>query len=210
MKGTFISFEGIEGSGKSTQVQLLYEFLQKNGADVVRTEEPGGTQIGEQIRTILLDVEHRGMSPLTELLLYNASRAQHVQEVILPALNRGAIVITDRFTDSTVVYQGYGRGLDLQMIDSLDLIATGRLRPDITLLLDLDVKTGLQRNRGIQKTDRLELEAISFHERVRYGYRVLAAENPARITLIPATAGINEMHGKIIRIISEALGIKWH
>jgi dTMP kinase len=210
MKGKFISFEGIEGSGKSTQGKLLYSFLKNRGADVILTEEPGGTRIGEQIRTILLDVEHRGMSPLTELLLYNASRAQHVQEVILPALNRGATVITDRFTDSTIAYQGYGRGLDLQMIDSLDLIATDRLRPDITLLLDLDVNTGLQRNRGIQKTDRLELETVSFHERVRSGYHILAAEHPARITVIKATDSIDQTHGRIIRIISEVLGIAWH
>jgi dTMP kinase len=187
----------------------LHDFLENKGADVLLTEEPGGTLIGTQIRTILLAVEHRGMSPLAELLLYNASRAQHVQEIIMPALTRGAIVITDRFTDSTFAYQGYGRGLDLQMIDSLDLIATGRLRPDITLLLDLDVRTGLKRNRGIQKTDRLELEAISFHERVRNGYHKIAADNPARIKLIQTTAGIDETHKRIIGLISEALGISW-
>ncbi len=207
MKGSFISFEGIEGSGKSTQAKLLYDYLKNRGADVILTEEPGGTQIGAQIRTVLLAVEHRGMSPLTELLMYNASRAQHIAEVITPALNRGAIVITDRFTDSTLAYQGYGRGLDLEVIHSLDLIATGRLRPDITLLLDLDVETGLQRNRGIQKTDRLELEDISFHERVRIGYHMLAQDDPARIRLIRVTAGIDETHRRIIEMISEALGL---
>jgi dTMP kinase len=207
VRGSFISFEGIEGSGKSTQAKLLYDYLKNKGADVILTEEPGGTQIGAQIRTVLLAVEHRGMSPLTELLLYNASRAQHIAEVITPALNRGAIVITDRFTDSTLAYQGYGRGLDLEVIHSLDLIATGRLMPDITLLLDLDVETGLQRNRGIQKTDRLELEDLSFHERVRIGYHRLAQDNPARIRLIPVTAGIDETRRKIIEIISEALGL---
>lgn len=209
MTGRFISFEGIEGSGKSTQCRLLYDFLKSKGADVISTEEPGGTLIGAQIRTILLDVTHKGMAPLTELLLYNASRAQHVQEIIMPALNRGAIVITDRFTDSTLAYQGYGRGLDLQMIDSLDRIATGGLRPDITLLLDLDVKTGLERNKGIQKTDRLELEAVSFHERVKDGYHLLAADNPARIRLIQASTGIDETHRNITRIISNALGVSW-
>jgi dTMP kinase len=207
MKGTFISFEGIEGSGKSTQAKLLYDFLSKKGADVILTEEPGGTQIGVKIRTVLLDVEHTGMFPLTELLLYNASRAQHIHEVITPALDRGAIVITDRFSDSTLAYQGYGRGLDLKVIHALDLIATGGLRPDISLLLDLDVKTGLQRNRGIQKTDRLELEDISFHERVRNGYHMLAHDDPARIRLIPVTAGINETHRKISEIMSQALGL---
>jgi dTMP kinase len=206
MKGTFISFEGIEGTGKSTQAKLLYTYLREKGADVILTEEPGGTQISVKIREVLLSVEHKEMSPLTELLLYNASRAQHIQEVIMPALDRGAFVITDRFTDSTLAYQGYGRGLDLQLIDSIDLIATGRLKPDITLLLDLDVQTGLKRNRGINKTDRLELEDVPFHERVRNGYHMLAAKEPTRIKLISVTAGIDEIHKSIIHIISGVLG----
>lgn len=206
MKGTFISFEGIEGTGKSTQAKLLYTYLREKGADVILTEEPGGTQISVKIREVLLSVEHKEMSPLTELLLYNASRAQHIQEVIMPALDRGAFVITDRFTDSTLAYQGYGRGLDLQLIDSIDLIATGRLKPDITLLLDLDVQTGLKRNRGINKTDRLELEDVPFHERVRNGYHMLAAKEPTRIKLISVTAGIDEIHRSIIHIISGVLG----
>jgi len=206
MKGTFISFEGIEGTGKSTQAKLLYNYLREKGADVILTEEPGGTQISVKIREVLLSVEHKEMSALTELLLYNASRAQHIQEVIMPALDRGAFVITDRFTDSTLAYQGYGRGLDLQLIDSIDLIATGSLRPDITLLLDLDVQTGLKRNRGINKTDRLELEDVAFHERVRNGYHMLAAKEPTRIKLISVTAGIDEIHRSIIHIISGVLG----
>jgi dTMP kinase len=206
MKGTFISFEGIEGTGKSTQAKLLYNYLREKEADVILTEEPGGTQISVKIREVLLSVEHKEMSPLTELLLYNASRAQHIQEVIMPALDRGAIVITDRFADSTLAYQGYGRGLDLQLIDSIDLIATGRLKPDITLLLDLDVQTGLKRNRGINKTDRLELEDVAFHERVRNGYHMLAAKEPTRIKLISVTAGIDEIHRSIIHIISGVLG----
>lgn len=203
MKGIFISFEGIEGAGKSTQVKLLYGYLRNKGADVILTEEPGGTQIGVKIRTVLLSVEHKEMSHLTELLLYNASRAQHIQEVIMPALNRGALVITDRFADSTFAYQGYGRGLDLHLIDSLDLMATGRLRPDITLLLDLDVKTGLQRNRGMNKTDRLELEDISFHERVRNGYHMLAAREPERIKLINALDSIEDINTGIVSIITD-------
>lgn len=207
MRGVFISFEGIEGSGKSTQARLLYDYLKKRNTDVILTEEPGGTQIGMKIRTVLLSVEHREMSSLTELLLYNASRTQHIAEVIMPALNRGATVITDRFTDSTFAYQGYGRGLDLQMIDSLDLIATGRLRPDITLLLDLDVTTGLGRNRGANKSDRFEREDISFHEKVRNGYRMLAAQEPGRIKLITVNAGIDEIHGKVIEVISDIAGL---
>jgi len=207
MRGIFISFEGIEGSGKSTQARLLSGYLKNKGADVILTEEPGGTQIGTEIRKVLLSVEHSGMSSVTELLLYNASRSQHVQEVILPALDRGVIVITDRFTDSTLAYQGYGRGIDLQLIDSIDLIATGRLRPDVTLLLDLDVKTGLQRNRGIHKTDRLEREDTPFHERVRNGYQMLASQEPERIKLIRVTSGIQDTHESIVTIISKTVGL---
>ena len=203
MKGTFISFEGIEGSGKSTQGRLLYEYLSSEGRDVLFTEEPGGTDIGLKIRTVLLDVAHTEMTPLTELLLYFASRVQHIQEVIMPALARGVHVITDRFTDSTLAYQGYGRGLDLKLIDAIDKIATGRFRPHITLLLDLDVKTGLLRNQGIQKTDRLELEDVSFHKKVRNGYHMLAAQDPQRMKLIEVTGGIDETHGRIIQVLKE-------
>jgi dTMP kinase len=205
MKGTFISFEGIEGTGKTTQARLLYQYLISKGHDVVLTEEPGGTNIGLKIRGILLSPDHQGMTSITELLLYNADRAQHLNELILPAVERGAIVITDRFTDSTYAYQGYGRGIDLNLIDSIDLIATGRLRPDITILLDLDVETGLKRNRGINKTDRLELEDIEFHKRVGNGYHNLAAKEPERIKLIQAKGNIEEIHNKIVRIISELL-----
>ncbi len=203
MKGTFISFEGIEGTGKSTQARLLSEYLKGKGFDVVLTEEPGGTQIGLRIRELLLSVEHQGMLPLTELLLYNASRAQHIKEVIIPAIDRGSIVITDRFTDSTIAYQGYGRGIDLILIDSIDLIAAEKLRPDITILLDLDVEVGLKRNRGINKADRLELEDVKFHQRVRNGYHDLAAKKPERIKLINASGDIEEIHSRIISIIKD-------
>jgi dTMP kinase len=142
------------------------------------------------------------MTSLTELLLYFASRAQHAEEVILPSMKRGAIVITDRFTDSTIAYQGYGRGIDLKLIDSLDAIATGRLRPHITLLLDLEVETGLKRNRGINKTDRLELEDVEFHKRVREGYHKLSAEEPERIKFIDASGSLEGIHNTITRIIS--------
>ncbi len=206
MKGRFFSFEGIEGSGKSTQARLLYRYLKKRGIDVMLTAEPGGTRIGKRIRTVLLSIEHVEMSPLTELLLYNASRAQHIHEVIIPALRRGITVITDRFTDSTIAYQGYGRGLDLRMIDDIDRIATGRFRPDITLLLDLDVGTGLQRNRDLNKTDRLEREDIAFHERVRKGYRRIAAQEPQRMKLVRAVDGPEAVHRTIVRIINQAVG----
>jgi len=201
MKGIFISFEGIEGTGKSTQARLLYEWLRDRGFDAVLTEEPGGTRIGLRIREILLSVEHKGMTPLAELLLYNASRAQHLEEVILPAIGRGAIVVTDRFTDSTISYQGYGRGIDLNLIDSIDRIVTKNMRPALTVLLDLDVEIGLKRNRGINKTDRLELEDVEFHKRVRNAYLDLAAREPERIKLINASENIEAIHNKIVNTV---------
>ncbi len=203
MKGGFISFEGIEGTGKSTQAKLLQQGLIGLGYEVILTEEPGGTIISLRVREILLSVDHTNMKPLTELLLYNAARAQHIEEVILPALNRGAVVITDRFTDSTFAYQGYGRGLDLRLLESIDGIATNGLRPDITILLDLDVETGLKRNRRINKTDRLELEDVEFHKRVRKGYHELAAKEPERIKTLDASGGIKELNLIIAGIISD-------
>jgi len=208
MKGKFISFEGIEGTGKSTQAKLLQQSLLGLGYEVILTEEPGGTLISLRIREVLLSVDHTNMKPLTELLLYNAARAQHIEEVILPALNRGAVVITDRFTDSTFAYQGYGRGIDLSLLESIDRIATDGLRPDMTMLLDLDVETGLKRNRRINKTDRLELEDVEFHKRVRKGYHELAAKEPERIKVLDASGGIGELHIVIAKIISDFIGIR--
>lgn len=205
MKGKFISFEGIEGTGKSTQAKLLQQSLLGLGYEVILTEEPGGTLISLRIREILLSVDHTNMKPLTELLLYNAARAQHIEEVILPALNRGAVVITDRFTDSTFAYQGYGRGIDLKLLESIDRIATNGLRPDMTILLDLDVETGLKRNRRINKTDRLELEDVEFHKRVRKGYHELAAKEPERIKVLDASGGIEELKIVIAGIIPDFL-----
>lgn len=204
-KGIFISFEGIEGSGKTKQSRLLYEYLIKIGYKVILTGEPGGTQIGLKIRDLLLSVENRKMTSVSELLLYNASRAQHIKEVILPALKKGFIVITDRFIDSTKAYQGYGRGIDLKLIEFLEKIVTEDIRPDLTLLLDLDVKIGLKRNRGINKTDRLELEDVKFHKRVREGYLKIAAKELERIKLIDATESIEEIHRKIIGIVTDVV-----
>lgn len=208
MKGIFISLEGIEGSGKSTQARLLFDWLRNRGLGVILTEEPGGTRIGLKIREILLSLEHKNMTPVTELLLYNASRAQHLSEVIRPAIDNGSIVITDRFTDSTLAYQGYGRAIDTDLIFSLDRIATDNLRPDITLLLDFDVEAGLRRNRGINKADRLELETLTFHRRVRRGYLDLAAKEPQRIKLVDASAPIEEVHKKIITVITDFINSK--
>lgn len=205
MTGAFISFEGIEGTGKSTQCRLLAEHLRKKGLTVTETAEPGGTRISLKIREILLSLDNREMRPVTELLLYNAARVQHIEEVILPALQRGEIVITDRFSDSTIAYQGYGRDLDLELIASLDRIATHRLRPDLTILLDIDVETGLRRNRAIGKTDRLEIEEISFHEKVRRGFINLAANEPNRLKLVDCSCSIGEVHQKTVGIVTDFL-----
>lgn len=208
MKGIFISFEGIEGSGKSTQANLLYKYLINKGFKVILTEEPGGTRIGKKIRKVLLDSKNKDILPITELLLYNASRAQHINEVIIPSLNKGVIVITDRFTDSTFAYQGYGRGIDLNIIFAIDKLSTSSLRPDITFLLDLDVEIGLKRNQGINKADRLELEDIEFHNRVRKGYIELASKEPDRIKLIDASKNITFTHNKIVKLAMNFLS-KW-
>jgi dTMP kinase len=205
MKGAFISFEGIEGTGKSTQCRLLAGHLRQKGLAVTETAEPGGTQISLKIREILLSLDSREMKPVTELLLYNAARVQHIEEVIRPALQRGDIVITDRFSDSTIAYQGYGRDLDLELIASLDRIATNRLRPDLTILLDIDVETGLRRNRAIGKTDRLELEEISFHEKVRRGFINLAAKESDRIKLVDCSVSVDAVHQKTVGIVTDFL-----
>lgn len=205
MKGVFISFEGIEGTGKSTQSKLLAEYLRGKGHRVIQTMEPGGTRISLKIRELLLSPDSREMDHVAELLLYNAARVQHIKEVIGPALERGEIVITDRFSDSTVAYQGYARGLDLKLIDSLDVIATNKLRPDITILLDIDVKTGLARNKALNKGDRLELEDISFHERVRKGFIQIAAREPVRIKVIDCSESLAGVHQKVVKILSGLL-----
>jgi dTMP kinase len=205
MKGLFISLEGIEGTGKTIQSRLLYNYFNEKGLNALLTEEPGGTRIGHAIRDVLLSVDNTKMAPLTELLLYNASRIQHVQEVIVPALEKGVAVITDRFTDSTVAYQGYGRGIALNLVNSIENIATGGLRPDVTFLLDLDAEIGLERNKGINKRDRMEIEDISFHRRVREGYHALAAKEPERIHIIDASRSIEHIHRIITDIIRGSL-----
>lgn len=204
-KGIFISLEGIEGTGKSTQAKLLSKHLSKKGYKTVLTQEPGGTLISSQIRKVLLSTKHHKMDYMTELLLYNAARVQHIKEKILPALKEGKVVITDRFSDSTVAYQGFGRGISLKLIDSLDKAATGRMRPDLTILLELDVKTGLMRNRHINKIDRLELEDVKFHEKVRKGFLELASKKPRRIKIVNASKGLDEVHREIVRIVDKVL-----
>ncbi|MBF0558300.1 MAG: dTMP kinase [Nitrospirae bacterium] len=204
-KGFFISFEGIEGTGKTTQARLLSDRLTGEGQDVIVTFEPGGTLIGSKIREILLLPDHTEMSAVTELLLYNADRAQHLTEKILPAINESKIIITDRFSDATVAYQGHARGLDMALIESLDRLATGGLRPDLTVLFDLDVEVGLARNRSANKTDRLELEDIEFHRRVRKGYLEIAKLQPERVCIVDASRPAADVHAKVWEIVKERL-----
>ena len=205
MNGVFISFEGIEGTGKSTHVRLLANHLRGLGHTVIQTAEPGGTSISLKIRELLLSLDSRGMDYMTELLLYNAARVQHIREVISPALRQGDIVITDRFSDSTLAYQGYGRGIDRQVIEALDAVATNSMRPDLTLLLDIDVETGLRRNKEINKNDRLELEDVAFHEKVKKGFHEIAKEEPERIRLIPCSDSIDAVHAKIKDVVTAFL-----
>jgi dTMP kinase len=202
LKG-FISFEGVEGCGKTTQVRLLGKYLKAKNFKVLITEEPGGTKIGLKIREILLSPENR-MDPLTELLLYNSSRAQLIREVIYPALMQDIVVITDRFIDSTIAYQGYARGVDLRIINALNEIVAPDLKPFITFLLDIDVEEGLRRNRDKQKADRLELETLEFHNQVRRGYLQIAKEEPHRIKVIDASGSIEEVNRKVIETLEAA------
>lgn len=183
----FITFEGPEGSGKTTQIQLLTRYLQDQGYSVIATREPGGTPIGDQIRACLHDVANTAMLPAAELLLYSASRAQLVGELIRPALSVGKIILCDRYADSTLAYQGYGRGLNLAYLHQITRFATGGLQPDLTLLLDVDVEAGLaRRQRGGQEMNRLDRETVAFHQRVRQGYFHLAQADPARWVVINA------------------------
>ena len=199
----FITFEGIEGSGKSTQLKLLSGYLKAKGLSVLTTEEPGGTKIGLKVREILLAPEN-SMNPLTELLLYNTSRAQHVREVIYPALMQGTVVICDRFFDSTVAYQGHARGIDMAVIKTLNEIAAPDLKPFITFLLDMDVEEGLRRNVKARKRDRLELETVEFHKRVQEGYFEIAKEEPERVKIINASGSTEEVHKRIIEALEPA------
>ncbi len=188
--GYFITFEGIEGCGKTTQIKLLAEYFSERGLNVTLTREPGGCPIADQVRNILLDARNSAMTPRAELLLYAAARAQHVEEVIKPALAAGRIVLCDRFTDATIAYQGNGRGLDLNTIDQLNCLATTGLSPQLTVLIDCPVEIGLERafariNTGSgSREERFELESGRFHQKVRDGYLILAALAPDRFVII--------------------------
>jgi len=204
----FITFEGPEGSGKSTQIQRLGAYLQNKSIECVVTKEPGGTPIGDRIRAILLDSASAGMDAWTEVLLYSASRRQHVVERIRPALARGAQVLCDRYTDATLAYQGYGRLIDLGRLQQLNDWATEGLTPDVTLLYDIDEETGLARAHRRNATmdvdeGRFEAEDLRFHRRVREGYRALAIAEPKRYVLIDAHGSIDDVFEKTLAALRE-------
>ena len=204
--GLFVSFEGIEGCGKSTQISRLSALLHERSIPHAITREPGGTAVGEGIRKILLNSETINLTATTELLLFYASRSQNIQEKIVPALERGEVVICDRFYDASMAYQGYGRGLSLEFIEKLtDLVCAG-YRPDVTILLDIDPETGLTRARSrnsgqVEDEGRFEGEDLSFYGRIRQGYLELAERNPDRIRMIPADRPIEEVASDIRQLL---------
>ncbi len=201
--GAFISLEGIDGAGKTSLRELL---IRGNYFDnIISIREPGGTYISEQIRAVLLDARNTGMAPRTEALLYAAARSQVVEEIIRPALAQGKLVIADRYLDSTIAYQGYGRGLDLDFLIQLNHLCTGGLKPDLTLLLDIDPREGLRR-RGEEKPDRLEQEGIIFQEKVRQGYLEIAAREPGRVKVINAGREQTVVLAEAIEYLRELVG----
>jgi dTMP kinase len=202
MRGSFITLEGPEGSGKTTQLRLLTPWLSAEGFEPLVTREPGGTPIGEQIRDLVHDCRHTEMAPETEILLYSASRAQHVAEVIRPALAGGRVVLCDRFFDSTYAYQGYGRGLSLEALRRITSFATQGLVPDLTLYLDVLPEVGLRRREESgEALNRLDREALAFHHRVRHGYLALMEEEPARWRSVDATGAIESIQTRLREIV---------
>jgi dTMP kinase len=202
-KGVFITFEGSEGCGKSTQSRLLSEHLRRLGHGVVYLREPGGTDISEQIRGVLLDGKNQAMSSACELLLYMAARAQVVAQVIVPALRQGRIVICDRFLDSTLAYQGYGLGIDPAVIRTMGKYATGNLAPDLTLLMDVPLEQGLAHRRG--SSDRIEQRDLAYHRRVRRGYFALARREPSRIKVIKVDDDLQETQRSVRSAVERLL-----
>ncbi len=200
MQGLFISLEGVDGSGKTSLRDWLVEKMPE--IEVVSVREPGGTAISERIRAMLLDVRNQGMTSSTEAFLYAAARSQLVEEIIKPVLSTGKVVIADRYIDSTVAYQGYGRGLDVDFLNTLNELCTGGLKPDLTLLLDLDPLEG-QRRRGAAVPDRLEKEGLEFQDRVRHGYLELARLEPQRIKVIDASKNLNQVGEEALQLINQ-------
>jgi dTMP kinase len=191
-----ITFEGIEGCGKTTQIDLLSDHLVRQGYSVVKTREPGGTSFGEALRKLLL-TKGMNVGPMCELMVFMAMRAQHMDEVILPAIKEGQIILCDRFTDATYAYQGSGRKIETQVIDALNAMVTKGIRPNLTILLDIPVEKGLKRRAAASDMDRIEAEEVSFHQRVRKAYGRLAKEDPKRFFVVDASLKIEAIHDLI-------------
>jgi dTMP kinase len=206
MSGKLIVFEGVEGCGKTTQMQLCFQWLESLNISVLLTREPGGTELGKDLRALLLEKSlSKPVGEVTELLLYAADRAQHIEEELKPNLATGKFILCDRYTDSTIAYQGYGRGLDMSLINNLNQIATGGLKSDITIWLDVDVEVGLSRKRGQTKLDRIEQETMDFHRRVQQGYTELAVSNPSRIVKIDGNYNQDIVQKNIQEILQKRL-----
>ena len=218
MAGILITFEGIEGSGKTTQISMLADRLEEQGLPVFRTREPGGTQLGEGVRRLVLEPGQEEIDPVAELFLMEAARAQHVAARIRPALDAGKVVLCDRFTDSTLVYQGLARGLEWNMIEDVNLLAAKGVRPHATILLDLDISVGLGRTRAragdavhadgsteAGETTRFDLENLEFHEVVRAGFLRLAKDDPGRVKVVSATGSAGEVQERVWRALEKTL-----
>ncbi|HLY61635.1 MAG TPA: dTMP kinase [Terriglobia bacterium] len=208
--GIFITLEGIDGTGKSTQHRLLAQYLRKLGHKVRATREPGGTLVGEQIRDILLASKTRKLAPMTELLLMYSARAQHLEEAVRPALARGEIVVSDRFSDASMAYQGFGRQLGAQIVRAIDQVVCGKTKPDLTLVLDLSPRLALKRAqrrevRQNSKHGRFEVQGLAFHNRVRRGYLAIARSEPGRVKLIDANQTVAEVQEEIRRQVNRFL-----
>lgn len=201
----FITLEGPEGSGKSSQIPALAQYLEAQGYRVLCTREPGGTSIGDQIRAVLTSMDNPELLPRTEILLFLAARAQLVAQVIRPALREGKVVLCDRYGNSTLAYQGYGHGLDLNSLRAMLNFATEGLKPDLTLLMDLDIKTGLARKKSIDEWNRLDAYEVSFHERVRAGYLQLAEEEPERWQRVDASMPKDDVQTMLRQIVLQRL-----
>lgn len=204
----FITLEGPEGGGKTTHARLLADHLQALGLDVLLTREPGGTPIGDGIRRTLMDLKNTAMVPQAEFLLFSASRAQLVRDILRPALKAGRTVVLDRFYDSSLAYQGYGHQLDLDTLRTITRFATGGLIPDLTLLLDLPAELGLNRKRREGEWNRLDAYDLAFHERVRQGYHVLAAAEPARWIAVDASRSVEDVQADVRRVVVERIGLE--
>ncbi|MBE5942176.1 MAG: dTMP kinase [Lachnospiraceae bacterium] len=203
MEGIFITMEGPDGSGKTTQIELLKKYLEDKGYDIVITREPGGTAISEAIRAIILNKDYQEMSHMTELLLYASARSQLVNQVIKPALAEGKAVICDRFVESSAVYQGIGRGLGVSTVYEVNNYALGEVKPKLTIFMDLDAEEGIKRKENQTELDRMEMEDLSFHKRVVEGYRQLAQLYPERIFQVDATLPIEQIHSMIVEEVEK-------